>query len=111
MPKVTRDYNSIEKHGLDRERVARRLLGVVSLTTLVGCNIVQGFQEAGDTLFPQQSTHLAAPGLRLASGHYHSLDVAVGAELFLLARTAHDPGDNLSVMRYAQPQPCSIPGV
>jgi len=75
-----------------------------------GCNIVQGFQDAGDTLFPQQSTHLGAPGLRLAAGGYQNLDLAAGVDLYLLARGADDKSQ-LFAMRYADPQPCAIPSV
>ena len=76
-----------------------------------GCNIVQGFQEAGETLFPQQSTHLAAPGVHLVKGGYRSLGFAVGADIFLLARGADDETGQLYSMRYAAPDPCAIPSV
>jgi hypothetical protein len=76
-----------------------------------GCNIVQGYQDAGDSLFPEQSTHLASPGLRLVSGHYRGVAVIGGSELFMIARGADDDTAALFVMRYAEPQPCEIGGV
>jgi hypothetical protein len=75
-----------------------------------GCDIVQGFQDAGDTLFPDQATHLASPGLHLVSGNYRYLDLAAGRELYLLARPT-DGTKSLFAMRYANPQPCEIPNV
>ena len=76
-----------------------------------GCDIVQGFQDAGDSLFPEQSTHLASPGLRLATGHYRGLGLIGGSELFLIARGADDDTGKLFSMRYAEPTPCEISGV
>ena len=83
----------------------------VSFAPTAGCNIVQGFQDAGDSLFPQQSTHLNAPGLRLAAGRYRDLQLALGAELYLLAREPDDDSGKLFAMRYADPQACVIPSV
>jgi hypothetical protein len=80
-------------------------------TTLFGCDIVQGFQDAGDSLFPEQSTHLASPGLRLVSGGYRELGVVAGTELYLLARSPGDTTGKLFSMRYADPHPCEIPAV
>jgi hypothetical protein len=97
---------------LARACPARLLLAACFLVTVgAGCNIVQGFQDAGDSLFPEQSSHLASPGLRLVTGHYRELGVMAGAELYLLARGADDDGGKLHVMRYADPRPCAIPGV
>jgi hypothetical protein len=76
-----------------------------------GCDIVQGYQDAGDALFPDQSTHVAAPGLRLVSGRYRELDVIAGSELYLLAREADDATGKLVSMRYADPDPCELRGV
>jgi hypothetical protein len=78
---------------------------------LAACNIVQGFQDAGDSLFPEQSTHLASPGLRVVSGNYRDLGVVGGTELYLLARGADDDTGKLFSMRYADPRPCEIPAV
>lgn len=81
------------------------------LLAVTGCNIVQGFQDAGDTLFPEQKTYLAAPGVRLVSGGYHNLGFAVGSDIYLLARGTDDTTDGLYSMAYIDPRPCSIPGV
>ena len=78
--------------------------------TVSGCNIVQGFQSAGDTLFPDQKTYLAAPGVHLVTGGYLDLDFAVGADIYLLARATDDTTSTLFSMPYADPQPCAIPG-
>ena len=78
---------------------------------LSGCGIVRGFQDAGDSLFPEQATHLAAPGLRLVSGSYRELSVVAGAELYLLARSPKDTTGKLFSMRYGDPRPCEIPAV
>lgn len=80
-------------------------------TTVAGCNIVQGYQDTGDSLFPEQSTHLASPGVRLVSGQYRGVGVIGGSELYLIARGADDDGGKLFVMRYAEPRPCEIPAV
>src|SRR4051812_19233158 len=85
---------------------------VVGLALLgMGCNIVQGYKDAGDSLFPEQSTHLASPGLRLVKGHYRELGVMTGAELYLYARAADDQTNQLFSMRYADPHPCELEGV
>lgn len=89
-----------------------RLVCLVALAVLFGgCDLVQGFQSAGDTLFPEESTHLNAPGLRLVRGGYRELRFATGAELYLLARSSEDESLALHAMRYSNPRPCSIPGV
>jgi hypothetical protein len=77
------------------------------LPALLGCDIVQGFQDAGDALFPEQSTHLSTPALRLVEGGYKSIALAAGRELSVLARPADDTG-SLFVMRFANPEPCEI---
>lgn len=76
---------------------------------LLGCDVVQGFQDAGTALFPQQSTHLATPALRLVEGGYSSVGLAAGKELSVLARPTE--GSSLVVMRFANPKPCEIPDV
>jgi hypothetical protein len=88
-------------------KTARALLAVPAL---LGCDIVQGFQDAGDALFPEQSTHLSTPALRLVAGGYKSISLAAGRELSVLARPADDTG-SLFVMRFANPEPCEIPDV
>lgn len=76
-----------------------------------GCDIVQGYQDTGDALFPEQSTHLASPGLRLARGNYTELGVVAGSEVYLLAREADDATGKLVSMRYAEPRPCEMQGI
>src|SRR6185503_2592834 len=79
---------------------------------LTGCDIVQGFQDAGDALFPPQKTYLEAPGFRLAPGGFRRLNVGVGDELYLLARTSEEgAAPALYSMRYVDPKPCRIDGV
>lgn len=97
--------------GPRRARSLHALFLLLLGTTFAGCNIVQGFQDAGDSLFPQQSTHLASPGLRLASGSYRELGIVAGSELYLLARRPDDSTGQLFSMRYADPRPCVIPAV
>jgi hypothetical protein len=96
-----------------KSKAARRLLLVagVLVAASAGCNIVQGFQDAGDSLFPEQSTHLASPGLRLVSGHYRGLGVMTGSELYLFARGADDETGKFFSMRYADPHPCQLAAV
>jgi hypothetical protein len=90
---------------------ARLLLAATALAIAgTGCNVVQGYQEAGDSLFPEQSTHLASPGLRLVRGHYREVGVIGGTELYLIARGADDDTAKLFLMRYAEPKPCEIQG-
>lgn len=76
----------------------------------LGCDIVQGFENAGDTLFPEQATHLGSPGLHLVSGNFRNVSVVTSRELHLLARPA-DGSDSLFAMRYVNPEPCEIPHV
>ncbi|HKO50684.1 MAG TPA: hypothetical protein VJV79_23350 [Polyangiaceae bacterium] len=83
----------------------------IAASFLVGCNVVQGFQDAGDTLFPEQKTYLAAPGLRLVSGGYHEVGFAVGADIYLLARRTDDTQGGLVSVPYGAPRPCLIPSV
>ena len=76
------------------------------------CDIVEGFQNAGDALFPPQKTYLEAPGFRLAEGRFHRLNVGIGDELYLLARDADPMAEPaLYSMRFVDPKPCKIPGV
>jgi hypothetical protein len=77
----------------------------------VGCNVVQGFQDAGDTLFPEQKTYLAAPGVQLIKGGYQNVDFAVGADIYLFARPTDDTRGGLASAPYGDPNPCVIPSV
>ena len=72
---------------------------------------MQGFQDAGDALFPEERTHLNAPGLRLVSGNYRDLRFASGDDLYLLARNPNAEDRNLYAMKYSRPRPCAIPRV
>lgn len=76
-----------------------------------GCDLVQGFQDAGDALFPEERTHLDAPGLRLVAGNYRDIRFASGTDLYLLARQPEDEEQKLFSMRYSAPRPCAIPKV
>jgi hypothetical protein len=73
-----------------------------------GCDLVQGFQDAGDALFPEERTHLSAPGLRLVAGGYREIRFASGADLYLLARKPDDEERKLYAMLYSAPRPCAI---
>ena len=87
------------------------LAAAIAGYSLLGCNVVQGFQDAGDTLFPEQKTYLAAPGVQLLSGGYHDVDFAIGANIFLLSRITDDTQGGLVSMPYGDPRPCLIPSV
>jgi hypothetical protein len=91
--------------------IVRGTVALAALATTPGCDIVQGFQNAGDALFPPQKTYLETPGFRLATGGFRRLNVGVGDELYLLARNAEDTEPALYSMRYVDPKPCRIPGV
>ena len=90
---------------------ARVSLALGLLAFVGGCDIVQGFQDAGDALFPEERTYLNAPGLRLVAGNYRDLNFANGDDLYLLARKPDDEGDDLIAMLYGSPRPCTIPQV
>lgn len=88
-----------------------RGLALALFVTCAGCDIVQGFENAGNALFPPEKTHLDAPGIRLVEGPFRRLDIAAGTDIYLLARSSDDADTSLYVMRYAAPEPCSIPSV
>ena len=75
--------------GAGKALVRAALVGA-GLVCTSACDIVQGFENAGDALFPPQKTYLETPGFRLAEGGFHRLNVGVGDELYLLARDS-DP--------------------
>jgi hypothetical protein len=79
--------------------------------TAFACDIVEGFKHAGDALFPNVKTYLDAPGYKLVSGGYEGLVLLTSSELFVLARSSRDGDDALYSIRYAVPEPCSIPQV
>ncbi len=99
-----------DHEGEERVTVRSAAKALLLVPALSGCDIVQGFQDAGNALFPEQSTHLSTPALRLVSGGYRRLDLAAGRELSVLARPS-DGGTSLFVMRFANPKPCEIPDV
>jgi hypothetical protein len=75
------------------------------------CDVVQGFEHAGDALFPPVETYLDVPGYRMTAGHFRYLDMVTTSEPFILARSATDGDDTLFVMHFHSPTPCSIPNV
>jgi hypothetical protein len=93
-----------------KRRAVGVLLGVTALGALA-CDVVQGFQHAGDALFPPVKTYLDAPGYRLVEGGYRQLVLVTSSELFVLARNANSEDDSLYSIRYAVPEPCTIPAV
>ncbi|HSU42251.1 MAG TPA: hypothetical protein VLJ38_21870 [Polyangiaceae bacterium] len=90
-----------------RARQIALVLGL-ALETL-GCDIVQGFQHAGDALFPPVETYLDVPGYRMTTGHFRYLDMITSSEPYILARSATDGDDALFVMHFNAPTPCAIP--
>jgi hypothetical protein len=87
-------------------------VGLLAPLVGAGCDIVQGFQNAGDSLFPPQKTYLEAPGFRLTEGNFRNLNVGVGDELYLFARDASPMAEaSLYSMRYVDPKPCKLTGV
>jgi hypothetical protein len=84
---------------------------VLPFAALPACDIVQGFKNAGDALFPSVKTYLDAPGYRLVKGSYRDLLLLTSSELFVLARGTKEGDDSLYSMRYAVPSPCSVPSV
>jgi hypothetical protein len=84
---------------------------LLCLVTGPGCDIVQGFRNAGDAIFPPEQTYLDVPGFVLVKGPYRGLEFAAGSDLFLLARTSDPNDDALYGMRYADPKPCTLANV
>ena len=81
------------------------------LVAACGCDIVQGFRNAGDAIFPPQQTYLDVPGFALVEGPYRALEFAAGSDLYLLARTSNPNDQALYSMRYADPKPCTLANV
>jgi len=96
-------------HVAPRFGKAAALVGLASL--LSACDIVQGFKNAGDALFPPVKTYLDAPGYRLLEGSYKDLILLTSSELYVLARGTKQGDDSLYSIRYAVPTPCTIPVV
>jgi hypothetical protein len=94
------------------QALVRAAVGLSAIAVTSGCDIVEGFQNAGDALFPPQKTYLETPGFRLAAGGFYRLNVGVGDELYLLARDSDRMAEPaLYSMRYLDPVPCKIEGV
>ncbi len=91
---------------------ARQIALVLGLAfQAAGCDIVQGFQHAGDALFPPVETYLDVPGYRITGGHFRYLDMITSTEPYILARSATDGDDTLFLMHFNAPVPCAIPNV
>jgi Ca2+-binding RTX toxin-like protein len=90
----------------------REIALVASLSAcLFACDIVQGFQHAGDALFPEVKTYLDVPGYRLVEGRYGRIDMVRSSEPYILARSATAGDETLYAMRFHAPKPCKIPNV
>src|SRR5262245_25363753 len=76
-----------------------------------GCDIVQGFQNASEAVFPTEKTYLDAPGYRIAAGGFSGLEFAGGTDLYLVARSSEPTDDTLYSMLYGDPKPCTISNV
>jgi hypothetical protein len=76
---------------------------------LAGCDVVQGFEHAGDALFPPIETYLDVPGYRMTAGHFRYLDMVTTSEPYVLARSTVDGDDTLYAMHFHSPVPCPIP--
>jgi hypothetical protein len=76
-----------------------------------GCDIVQGFVDAGDAVFPDEKNYFDAPGFRLVAGGYRDLEFASGKSLHLLARPVEADDFSLYMMEYADPRPCVLPNI
>jgi hypothetical protein len=72
------------------------------------CNIVQGFDNAGDALFPPVETYLDVPGYKMTTGHFRYLDMVTTSEPYILARSATDGDYTLYSMHFNDPKPCAI---
>jgi hypothetical protein len=87
---------------------------IVALVFATGCDLVQGLGAAGDAIFPEDPTHVEAPGSRLVAGEFSTLDFAgiwlgPGAIGFkLLARTTHPGDESLSVIGFTDGRVCRV---
>lgn len=87
---------------------------VLALAGTTGCDIVQGLSDAGAAIFPDDPTHVDAPGSLLAAGSFADLDFAgvwlgkgtIGFKL--LARSPSADDDSLSVIGFTDGSVCRI---
>ena len=96
-------------HGLGHGKIALALC-LFGLSQS-GCDIVQGFRDSSEAIFPDEKNYFDAPGFRLVPGGYRTLEFASGESLHLLARPADREDNSLHVMRYADPRPCVLPNI
>jgi hypothetical protein len=82
---------------------------LASAALLSACDIVQGFEHAGDALFPPVETYLDVPGYLMTGGHYRSIDMVTSSEPFIIARSATAGDNTLYTMHFNSPAPCGIP--
>jgi hypothetical protein len=85
-------------------------LALASALALTACDIVQGFQNAGNALFPPVKTYLDVPGSRVLPGNYTSVALLSGEEAYLALRSV-EPQDQLTLTHYAEPLPCVLRGI
>jgi hypothetical protein len=85
-------------------------LALAGALALAACDIVQGFQNAGNALFPPVKTYLDVPGSRVLAGNYTSVSLLSGEEAYLALRSV-EPQDQLTLTHYALPLPCVLPGI
>ncbi|HEX9621606.1 MAG TPA: hypothetical protein VF989_15785 [Polyangiaceae bacterium] len=89
-----------------------KLFGVVLAGSWAGgCDIEGGFRDTSDALFPQDTTYLDVPGVRLSAGSYRSINLARGTEPLVLARGGDPDDGSLHVIRYGRSESCAIPDV
>jgi hypothetical protein len=90
---------------------AREIALLASVAFCSACDIVQGFDNAGDALFPPVETYLDVPGYQMTTGHYRYLDMVTTSEPYILARSTTTNDNALYIMRFNAPKPCAIPNV
>lgn len=90
---------------------AREIALLAAVSCCSACDIVQGFDNAGDALFPPVETYLDAPGYQMTTSRYRYLDMVTTSEPYILARSTNPNDDSLYVMRFNAPKPCAIPNV
>lgn len=88
---------------------ARQVALALALGFCSACDVVQGFENASDALFPPVDTYLDVPGYRMTAGHFRYLDMLTTSEPYILARSATDGDDTLYAMHFHAPTPCAIP--